>query len=307
MERPDLKVIIGHLTLANPVMTASGTCGYGLELAEWMDIFSLGALVLKGLSLEPRAGNPPPRTAETPAGLLNSIGLENIGIHRFIEEVLPKLREKGAALVANVYATSVEEFVLACDLLEDTGGIAALELNLSCPNVKHGGMAFGQDPLQAAEVVDAVRRATVLPLMAKLTPKVSDIAIPARACQDAGADALSVPNTFPGLAIDIGKRRPSLGGNFGGLSGPAIKPMALKLVWETCQAVRIPVIGMGGIMDWRDAVEFIIAGATAVQVGTATLLDPAAAVNIINGIERFMDEEKIRNLNELRGTLRLNG
>jgi dihydroorotate dehydrogenase (NAD+) catalytic subunit len=304
--KPDLSVALGPLKLANPVLAASGTCGYGLELERWADISRFGALVLKGLSREPRAGNPPPRVAETASGLLNSIGLANIGVGRFVAEVLPPLRQSRATLIANVYATCVEDFVWVAAELEQAGGMAALELNLSCPNVRSGGIAFGQDPGQAGGVVAAVRRAVRMPLIVKLTPRVADIAGPARACEEAGADILSLPNTFPGMAVDLRTRRPVLGGNFGGLSGPAVKPLALKLVWEACRAVGIPVIGMGGIATWRDAAEFIVAGAWAVQVGTATLIDPRAGIAILEGLEAFLAEEGIGSVAALRGTLQLN-
>ncbi len=307
MVKPDLSVAIGGLTLANPVMTASGTCGYGLELASHIPLSRLGAVVVKGLSLEPRDGNPPPRVAETASGLLNSIGLDNIGVRDFAARVLPELRRTGAVIVANVYATCVEDFAGACGILAAAGGVAALELNLSCPNVEAGGMAFGQDPRQAAAATSAARRASRLPLIVKLTPRVADIALPARACEEAGADALTVANTFPGMAIDLAARRPVLGGNFGGLSGPAVKPMSLKLVWEASRAVKIPVIGCGGVTNWRDAAEFIVAGASAVQVGTAVLTDPAAPVAIIDGLEAFLAAGGWRSVRELRGTLELNG
>jgi dihydroorotate dehydrogenase (NAD+) catalytic subunit len=288
-------------------MTASGTCGYGLELEPWLDIRRLGAVVVKGLSRQPRGGNPAPRIVETPSGLLNSIGLENIGLDRFVAEVLPVLASRGVTVVANVYATCVDDFVAVADGLAQTGRVAAIELNLSCPNVSAGGIAFGQDPAATSRVVEAVRKSVGLPLWVKLTPRVADIAIAARAAEAAGAEALTVCNTFPGMAIDIRTRRPVLGANFGGLSGPAVKPMSLKLVWEACQAVRVPVIAVGGIATWRDVVEFVIAGASAVQVGTAVLIDPDAPAVILDGLTDYLVREGIGEIAALRGTLRLNG
>ncbi len=307
MERPDLRVTLGSLTLGNPVMTASGTCGYGLELDPWLDIARLGAVVVKGLSRAPRSGNPPPRIVETPSGLLNSIGLENMGWERFAGEVLPVLAGRGVTVVANIYATCVDDFVAVADGLAQSNRVAAVELNLSCPNVGAGGIAFGQNPSSTSRVVGSVRRAVGLPLWVKLTPRVTDIAVTARAAEEAGADALTVCNTFPAMAVDIRTKRPVLGANFGGLSGPAVKPMALKLVWEACRAVRVPVIGVGGIATWRDVLEFVIAGASAVQVGTAVLVDPDAPAVILEGLAGYLQEQGIDALSSLRGTLRLNG
>jgi dihydroorotate dehydrogenase (NAD+) catalytic subunit len=302
----DLSLKIGDLTLSNPVMTASGTCGYGLELARWMDIGLPGALVVKGLSGEPREGNPPPRVVETPSGLLNSIGLENMGVEAFIAEVLPVLGEKGSTVIANVYGTSPDDFIRVCSRLEEAGGVVAVELNLSCPNVGSGGIAFGRYPSAAARVVSGVVREIGIPVIAKLTPNVTDIRDQALACRDAGAAALTVANTYMGLALDLKSRKPVLGGNFGGLSGPCIKPLALGKVWECCQAVELPVIGVGGISRWEDAAEFIIAGASAVQVGTATLTDPAAPVRILEGLKAFFMSEGLLELEDLRGTLTFN-
>lgn len=307
MERPDLSVTLGSLTLENPVMTASGTCGYGLELDPWLDISRLGAVVVKGLSRAPRNGNPPPRIVETPSGLLNSIGLENMGWERFAGEVLPVLAGRGVTVVANVYATCIDDFVTVADGLAQSNRVAAVELNLSCPNVSAGGIAFGQDPSSTSRVVRSVRRAVGLPLWVKLTPRVTDIAVTARAAEEAGADALTVCNTFPAMAVDIRTKRPVLGANFGGLSGPAIKPMALKLVWEACRAVRVPVVGVGGIATWQDVLEFVIAGASAVQVGTAVLVAPDAPSVILEGLDGYLREQGIDALSSLRGTLRLNG
>ncbi len=308
MERPDLSVTLGSLTLENPVMTASGTCGYGLELDPWLDISRLGAVVVKGLSRSPPERQPAARASSRhPSGLLNSIGLENMGSERFAGEVLPVLAGRGVTVVANVYATCIDDFVTVADGLAQSNRVAAVELNLSCPNVSAGGIAFGQDPSSTSRVVRSVRRAVGLPLWVKLTPRVTDIAVTARAAEEAGADALTVCNTFPAMAVDIRTKRPVLGANFGGLSGPAIKPMALKLVWEACRAVRVPVIGVGGIATWQDVLEFVIAGASAVQVGTAVLVAPDAPSVILEGLDGYLREQGIDALSSLRGTLRLNG
>lgn len=306
MMESELKVRLGSLELENPVMIASGTGGYGLEMERWIDISRPGGIVVKGLSLEPRLGNPPPRIIETASGLLNSIGLENIGVEKFVREVIPALEGKGATVLGNVYGTSVREFVLVSRKIQEAGGVAALELNLSCPNVKAGGMVFGRDPVQSARVVAAVKEAVDLPVLAKLTPSVSDITEPALACQEAGADGLTVANSYPGMAVDLETGRPVLGQNFGGLAGPCIKPLALRLVWETSQAVNIPVVGCGGITTWRDALEFVMAGAHALQIGTANLIDPQSSLRIIDGIRDHLDREGISSLGHLRGTLRLN-
>lgn len=304
---PSLSVQLGPLRLKNPVMAASGPFGYGDEwagLAEWGE---LGALVLKTITLQPRAGNPPHhRCVETPAGMLNSIGLENVGVEAFLAEKLPFARSHNTHIIASIGGESVEEFSELASRLEGTEGISALEVNISCPNVRAGGMAFGIDSETAAEIVKAVKRASSLPVFPKLTPNVTDIAAIAKACEQAGADAIALINTFSALAIDIRSRRPLLGANFGGLSGPAIRPAALLRVYQAAQAVKVPVIGMGGIMRAEDALEFIIAGASAVQVGTALFIDPLAAHKVKDGIISFMQEEGISSISELIGSLVLN-
>jgi dihydroorotate dehydrogenase (NAD+) catalytic subunit len=301
-----MKVQLGSLELENPVMIASGTGGYGLEMERWIDISRPGAIVVKGLSPEPRLGNPPPRIVETASGLLNSIGLENIGVEKFVREVIPALEGKGATVLGNVYGTSVKEFVLVSRKIEEAGGVAALELNLSCPNVKAGGLVFGRDPVQSARVIAAVKEAVDLPVLAKLTPSVSDITQPALACEEAGADALTVANSYPGMAVNLETGRPVLGQNFGGLAGPCIKPLALRLVWEASQAVNIPVVGCGGITTWQDALEFVIAGAHAIQIGTANLVNPLASLKIIDGIREYLHRQGMDSVSSIRGTLRLN-
>lgn len=299
----DLKVKIGSLTLRNPVMTASGTFGYGEEYSEFINIESLGAVVVKGLSLKPKEGNPPPRLVETAAGMLNAIGLQNIGIERFISEKLPFLRSFDTPVIVNFFGDSVEEYAEAAERLSSVAGIHALEMNISCPNKQAGWSVFGTDPLVTAEVVGAVRKVTQLPLIVKLSPNVTDISLMARVAEDAGADALSLINTITGMAIDIRTRRPRLANIRGGLSGPAIKPVAVRMVYEVYKAVRVPLIGMGGIMTAEDAVEFLVAGATAVAVGTANFINPRATTDIIDGIIRFMEAERISEVSSLTGTI----
>lgn len=302
----DLSVQLGSLKLKNPVMVASGPFGYGEEwlgLAPWEQ---LGALVLKTITPEPRAGNPPEhRCVETPAGMLNSIGLENVGIDAFIAHKLPAARQLGTTLIASIGGKTVEDFVEVATKLEGVAGVAALEVNISCPNVKAGGMAFGVIPEAAAEVTAAVKRVSSVPVIPKLTPNASDIAAVAVACEQAGADAIALINTISGMAIDIRSRRPLLGANFGGLSGAAVRPAALLRTYQVAQAVKIPVIGMGGIMRAEDALEFIIAGATAVQVGTALFIDPQAAHGVVRGIADYLAANKLT-LSELIGSLVLN-
>ncbi len=300
---PDLSVKIAGLKLKNPVMTASGTFGYGLEFDPFLDIGLLGAIVVKGLSLHPKEGNRPPRIVETPAGMLNAIGLQNIGIEVFVREKLAALKEKGATVVVNFFGNSKEEYVEAASRLSDADGIAALEVNISCPNVKAGGIVFGTDPAVAYDLIREIRRSTSLPLIVKLSPNVTDIAVMARSVEEAGADAVSLINTLTGMAIDIEKRRPKLANVTGGLSGPAIRPVAVRMVWETARAVSVPVIGIGGIMNAGDALEFIIAGASAVQVGTANFVNPGVSKEIVDGIEAYMTEQGIDRFTDLIGSL----
>ena len=301
---PQLSVSIGRLTLKNPVMTASGTFGCGEEYAPFVELSRLGAIVVKGLSLAPRAGNPPPRTVETPAGMLNAIGLENVGVEAFIEEKLPFLRRCGTAVICNIFGETAAQYGAVAARLAAAGGVDALEVNVSCPNVKRGGVAFGTDPAAAAAVTRQVKAASELPVIVKLTPNVTDITVIARAVADAGADALSLINTLTGMAVDVETRRPLLASVTGGLSGPAIKPVALRMVWQVCQCVPLPVIGVGGITTAADALEFLIAGARAVEVGTANFFNPRATVEIIAGITAYLERHGLHDVNELIGSLR---
>lgn len=299
----NLEVQIAGIRLKNPVMTASGTFGYGEEYAEFMDLGRLGAVVVKGLSLQPREGNPPPRVVETAAGMLNAIGLQNVGIEAFLSEKLPFLRQFDTAVIVNFFGDSVEEYVAAAERLSSVDGIHGLEMNISCPNKQAGWCIFGTDPKVTFQVVAAVRRATALPLIVKLSPNVTDITVMARAAEDAGADALSLINTLTGMAIDIRTRKPRLGNVTGGLSGPAVKPVAVRMVYEVARSVGLPVIGMGGIMNGDDAAEFLIAGASAVAVGTASFVRPAAAVEVLDGLIAYMEREKIEDVRSLTGSV----
>ena len=304
MVRPDLSVRLGPLELANPVITASGTFGYGLEFRPFLDLNRLGGIATKGLSPRPRVGNPPARIVETPAGMLNTIGLQNVGVDAFIREKLPELRRYRSAVIANVFGETPEEYVEVCRKLDGADGVAAVELNVSCPNVDLGGMIFGNDPRALAAVTRACRAATDLPLIVKLSPNVTDIRDTARAAAEEGADALSLVNTFVGMAIDVERRRPVLAKISGGLSGPAIRPLAVWLTWQAAQAVKIPIIGMGGIVEARDALEFILAGASAVQVGTANFIHPDAAIRVLEGIRDYLTEHDIASVSDLVGGLR---
>lgn len=299
----DLSVTIGSLTMANPVMSASGCFGYGVEYANAVKLSSLGAVVVKGLFLKERPGHPAPRIVETPAGMINAIGLQGIGVHRFVREKMPELREHGATVVVNVCGTTVEEYAEVSRILSDTEGVHAIELNISCPNIKEGGIQFGCSLLGTHDVVAAVRKVTPLPVIPKLTPNVTDPASFARAAEEAGADAVSLVNTFLALAIDVDTRRPKISNGMGGLSGPAIRPIAVRMVYECFRTVKIPVIGMGGIMDARDAIEFMIAGATAVQVGTANFVDPMLWPRMIADIERYMRRHGVTRVADLIGSV----
>ena len=302
---PDLSVRIGGLRLKNPVVSASGTFGYGLEFAPFYDISRLGAVVVKGLSLAPTAGNPPGRIVETAAGMLNAIGLQNIGVERFVADVVPRLEDAGAAYVANIYGRTAEEYEAVAERLSDVASLAAIEVNASCPNVKEGGMAFGATAEGIAGLTARVRKRTAKPLWVKLSPNVSDIGAIAAAAESAGADAVSLINTLVGMAVDHRTRRPRLANVTGGLSGPAIKPVALRMVWEAARRVKIPVIGIGGIQSAADALEFLLVGAAAVQVGTANLRNPRACVEIVDGIGAFLAEQRIATVAEYRGGLRI--
>jgi dihydroorotate dehydrogenase (NAD+) catalytic subunit len=295
------------ISLKTPVLAASGTYAYGVEFKKLTDLSALGGIVVKGLSREPMDGNPPPRVVESEEGMLNSIGLQNIGVRAFVAEKLPELRGCGTAIFANVFGYSVEDYLEVVRVLEDAEGVAAYELNVSCPNTKHGGIFFSNDPALLSELVSAARAKSRRPLIVKLSPNVARIDTVAQAAADAGADAISLVNTFIALAIDARARRPRLGNGFGGLSGPAIKPIALRMVYEAAQAVKIPVIGLGGIASGTDAAEFMIAGASAVEVGTANFWDPAAPVRIARELDQFLEEEKIANVSELVGTLKMGG
>ncbi|HTB15549.1 MAG TPA: dihydroorotate dehydrogenase [Bryobacteraceae bacterium] len=291
------------ISLRNPVLAASGTYAYGVEFKKLTDLSALGGIVVKGLSREPMDGNSPPRLWETEGGMLNSIGLQNIGVKAFVAEKLPALRECGTAIFANVFGYAVEDYLEVIRVLEDAEGVAAYELNVSCPNTKHGGIFFSSDPALLAEVVGAVRVKSRRPLIVKLSPNVARIDVVARAAEEAGADAISLVNTFVALAIDARTRKARLGAGFGGLSGPAIKPVALRMVYEAAKAVKIPVVGLGGIASGMDAAEFLIAGASAVEVGTANFWDPGAPVRIAGELDRFLEDEKIASVVELVGTL----
>jgi dihydroorotate dehydrogenase (NAD+) catalytic subunit len=287
----DLSVDFAGIKLKNPVLTASGTFGYGEEFGEFVDLNRLGGVIVKGISLKPIKGNPPPRIWETPSGMLNAIGLENPGVDVFLNEKLPYLRKFDTAVIVNVFGYSLEEYVGVVERLSDAPGIAGLEVNISCPNVKAGGIVFGTNLSAASELLAAVRRATKLPMIAKLSPNVTDITEFARAARDAGCDGLSLINTLLGMAIDVRCRKPRLANCTGGLSGPAIRPVAVRMVWQAAKAVPLPIIGMGGIVTGEDALEFILAGASAVAVGTANFVNPRATLDVLEGMERFMIEQ----------------
>ncbi len=303
MMTPDLKVNIGRIELDNPVITASGTFGYGKEFDGIVDLNRLGGIIVKGISLLPSMGNKPPRIVETPCGMLNAIGLENVGIESFVEKKLSFLSTLSVPLFLNIYGKTPEEYYTLAKKVEGIDDVAGIEVNISCPNVKAGGVAFGVDPIQAHDIIQGVRQETTKPLMAKLSPNVTDIVEIAKKVEDAGADSVSLINTITGMAVDIDTRKPKLANITGGLSGPAIKPVALRMVWQVAQAVSIPVIGIGGIMNAGDAMEFFIAGATAVQVGTANFINPRATMDIRNGIENFLREKGISSINDIIGTL----
>jgi dihydroorotate dehydrogenase (NAD+) catalytic subunit len=296
------KVTIAGLELKNPVMTASGTFGYGLEFAEYMDLNKLGAIVTKGLALKPVKGNRPQRLVETPAGIINAIGLQNIGVDAFIKEKLPLLKKYRTPVIANIYGTSAEEYIGVAEKLEGTG-VAAVEVNISCPNVKKGGLQFAADRDAIKEILAGIKRVFSKPVIMKLSPNIGPLEGIAKFCEDNGAGALSLINTLIGMSINIEKRKPCLDNIYGGLSGPAIKPVALAFVHKVAKAVKIPVIGIGGIMNWKDAVEFIMAGATAIQVGTANFREPDASEKIARGIEVYMKENRIKDIKEIIGCL----
>ena len=303
-QKPDLSVKIGPLTLQNPVMTASGTFGYGREFEKLLDLNQLGAIIVKGLSLKPCPGNPPPRIVETPAGMLNAIGLANIGVEAFLKDKLPWLQKLKTEVIVNIWGHTLAEYGQVARALKGVEGISALEVNISCPNIEHGGLAFGTDPDTAARVTLEVLKHTDKPVMVKLSPNVTDIRPIASAVARAGADAISLINTLRGMAVDIDRRSPRLANVSGGLSGPAIRPVALYLVYQAVQAVNIPVIGLGGIMNYQDALEFLIAGATAIQIGTANFVQPTASLDIVQGLEKYCREQGLAGINQLIGTLK---
>jgi dihydroorotate dehydrogenase (NAD+) catalytic subunit len=303
MTSKNLQVDIGGITLKNPVMTASGTFGYAKEYESLVDLNRIGGIIVKGLSLNPSKGNTPPRIIETPCGMLNAIGLENIGIETFISEKLPLLKDFATPVFVNIYGTTIEEYARLADRIEGVETISGIEINISCPNVKAGGIAFGVDCQAAADAVAAVRKSTSKPLMVKLSPNVTDIVEIAKSVAGAGADSISLINTITGMLIDIETRKPKLANITGGLSGPAIKPVALRMVWQVARSVNIPVIGIGGICTADDALEFLIAGATAIQVGTANFVNPRATMEILDGIEHYLKKYQIDNISDLIGSL----
>jgi len=304
VEQPDMNISIGSLRLKNPVMTASGTFGYGEEYGSLVNLHRLGAIIVKGISLLPRQGNPPPRIAETASGMLNSIGLENVGLERFLTEKLPFLKGIDTPLIVNILGDTVEDYQQLAARLNEEEKVAALEVNISCPNVKQGGVAFGTDPDMAHAVTKGVRQYFSRPVIVKLSPNVTDITEIARAVEEAGADAVSLINTVLGMAIDIESCRPKLANVFGGLSGPAIKPIGLRMVWQVAESVSIPIIGIGGITTPEDALEFMLAGASAVQVGTTNFINPKATEEIIRGIGRYLTKNSIASIQDVIGRAR---
>jgi dihydroorotate dehydrogenase (NAD+) catalytic subunit len=302
---PRLEVEICGIKFHNPILTASGCCGYGLEFEPLFDLSRIGGICTKGLSARPLQGNPPPRIQETAAGMLNAIGLQNIGARAFVEKRLPRLRDYDVRVITNVFGYTVEDYVEAIEILNDGEGIDAYELNISCPNVKEGGLIIGNDPCAAAEVTEAVKKVAKRPVMVKLSPNISDVAGMARALESAGADALSLINTLVGMAIDTVTRRPRIANVTGGLSGPAVKPVAVRMVWQAAEAVKIPIVGIGGIATAEDAVEFLLAGATAVQIGTASFYDPLATVKAVEGLSAYCQSHAVASVRDLVGTVRL--
>ena len=299
----DLSVNIGKLNLSNPVMTASGTFGYGLEFQDFVDLEKIGGIIVKGTTLHHREGNPYPRMAETPMGMLNAVGLQNKGVHYFVDHIYPQIKDIRTNMIVNVSGSQVEDYAETASIINELENIPAIELNISCPNVKQGGMAFGVTSHGAAEVVSAVRKVYKKTLIVKLSPNVTDITEIARAVEGAGADSVSLINTLLGMAIDAEKRRPILSTVTGGMSGAAVKPIALRMVWQVAKAVNIPVVGLGGIMNWKDAVEFLLAGATAIQIGTANFIDPAITVKVAEGINDYLDRHGYSSVRDIIGAL----
>lgn len=299
----DLSVNIGKLNMSNPVMTASGTFGYGLEFQDFVDLEKIGGIIVKGTTLHHREGNPYPRMAETPMGMLNAVGLQNKGVHYFVDHIYPQIKDIRTNMIVNVSGSQVEDYAETASIINELENIPAIELNISCPNVKQGGMAFGVTAHGAAEVVSAVRKVYKKTLIVKLSPNVTDITEIARAAEGAGADSVSLINTLLGMAIDAEKRRPVLSTVTGGMSGAAVKPIALRMVWQVANAVKIPVVGLGGIMNWKDAVEFLLAGATAIQIGTANFIDPAITVKVAEGINDYLDRHGYSSVRDIIGAL----
>lgn len=298
-----LKVTIGNLELKNPVMTASGTFGYGEEYAEFVDLSRLGGILVKGTTLEPRQGNDYPRMAETPSGMLNAVGLQNKGVHHFVSDIYPRIKEYDTNIIVNVSGSTIEDYIACTEALVGLDKIPAIELNVSCPNVKEGGMAFGTSCVSAAQVVREVRKVYDKTMIVKLSPNVTDIAEIALAVEAEGADCVSLVNTFLGMSIDAERRKPRLSTITGGLSGPCIKPIALRMVWQVYNAVKIPVIGMGGISNWEDAIEFILAGSSAIQIGTYNFINPTVSIEVLDGILEYMDRHHIDSIGDLVGKL----
>ncbi len=299
----DLNVNIGELQMKNPVMTASGTFGYGLEFADFIELARIGGIIVKGTTIHKREGNPYPRMAETPSGMLNAVGLQNKGVHHFIEHIYPSIKDIQTNMIVNVSGSAIEDYVETAAIINELDKISAIELNISCPNVKQGGMAFGVTSKGAEEVVKAIRSVYKKTLIVKLSPNVTDITEIARAVENGGADSVSLINTLLGMAIDAEHRRPILSTVTGGLSGAAVKPIALRMVWQVSKAVKIPVIGMGGIMNWKDAVEFMLAGATAIQIGTANFIDPTVTVKVAEGIDDYLNRHNYTSVKDIIGAL----
>ena len=301
----DLNVNIGKLQMKNPVMTASGTFGYGEEFQDFINIERIGGIIVKGTTLHKREGNPYPRMAETPSGMLNAVGLQNKGVDYFVKSIYPRIKDVNTNMIVNVSGSAIEDYVKTAEIINELDKIPAIELNISCPNVKQGGMAFGVSAKCAYEVVKAVREAYKKTLIIKLSPNVTDITEIARAAEDAGADSVSLINTLLGMAIDAERRRPILSTITGGMSGAAVKPIALRMVWQVAKSVNIPVIGLGGIMNWKDAIEFILAGASAIQIGTANFIDPTITVKVIDGINDYLERHKYNSISDIVGALEI--
>ena len=301
IRNPDLSVTIGKIRLRNPVIVSSGTFGFGEEFEDFIDLNHLGAIIPKGISLKPMKGNPPPRIFETEGGIINSIGLQNPGFQEFIKNKLPYYKDLKTHLIINFFGNTQKEYIELARRFDGVPGISGLEMNISCPNIKRGGIVFGTNPHMAYRLAQAVRKATTLTLIVKLSPNVTDIALMAKSVEEGGADAVSLVNTFRAMAVNIHTRKPELGNVIGGLSGPAIKPIALRMVWEVSQAVHIPIVGMGGIMNTEDAIEFILVGASAIQIGTANLIDPKTGIKVIHGVRKYLIRNKIGRIQRLIG------